>query len=152
MVSKFNTKEIEQFTSLLEDAPALCLLNISNGVNPLLDILESKISLNDGTMVSKELSEISCDRFRLRTREFEYCILFDIINNCNDNDKFIKACYHSLENSAFIIIVEPKTANNISQIIELLDVCEFRVGNNIDIFEDYNLIMAKKLHMWGNGL
>jgi len=150
--SKFTNKELEQFSSLLEDAPALCLLNISNGINPLEEVLNDKIAKNDGSIVTKKLDDISCQRFRLKTREFEYCVLYDMIESCSDINKFIKACYHSLENSAFIIIIEPKSNNNISDIIELLDICEFRVANNIDIFEDYNLIMAKKLHMWGNGL
>ena len=152
MESNFKQKELKEFSSLLEDAPALCLLNISNGVNPFLSILEDKISKNDGTIESRDLNNISCDKFRLKSREFEYCILFDTISLCEDKEKFIKTCYHSLENSAFIIIIEPKSSNNISEVIELLDLCEFRVANNIDIFDDYNLIMAKKLHMWGNGL
>ena len=152
MVSSFKEKEIKEFSSLLEDAPALCLLNISNNTNPLLNILEYKISKNEGTIESKDLNNISCEKFRLKSREFEYCILFDTISTCQNKEKFLKACYHSLENSAFIIIIELKLSNNISEIIELLDICEFRVANNIDIFENYNLIMAKKLHMWGNGL
>ena len=152
MESNFSKKELEQFSSLLEDAPALCLLNISNGINPLIHILDDKVLKNDGTIESKDLNNISCDRFRLKSREFEYCILFDTINNCKEKEKFIKTCYKSLENSAFIILLEPKINNNINEIIELLDLCEFRVASNIDIFNDYNLIMAKKLHMWGNGL
>ena len=152
MVSSFKEKEIKEFSSLLEDAPALYLLNISNNTNPLLNILEDKISKNEGTIESKDLNNISCEKFRLKSREFEYCILFDTISTCQNKEKFLKACYHSLENSAFIIIIEPKLNNNINEIIGLLDICEFRVANNIDIFERYNLIMAKKLHMWGNGL
>jgi len=150
--SNFKVKEIEEFSSLLEDAPALCLLNIANGVNPLINILEEKINKNEGTLESKDLNNITCEKFRLRSREFEYCILFDTITSCQEKEKFIKACYRSLENSAFIIVIEPKQSNNISEVIELLDLCEFRVASNIDIFDDYNLIMAKKLHMWGNGL
>jgi len=150
--SNFTEKEIKEFSSLLEDAPALCLLNIFNNTNPILDILENKISKNEGTLDLKDINNISCEKFRLKSREFEYCILFDTISMCTNKEKFIQACYHSLENSAFIIVIEPKSNNNISEIIELLDVCEFRVANNIDIFKKYNLIMAKKLHMWGNGL
>jgi len=152
LVSSFKEKEIKEFSSLLEDAPALCLLNISNNTNPLLNILEYKRSKNEGTIESKDLNNISCEKFRLKSREFEYCILFDTISTCQNKEKFLKACYHSLENFAFIIIIEPKLNNNINEIIGLLDICEFRVANNIDIFENYNLIMAKKLHMWGNGL
>jgi hypothetical protein len=34
----------------------------------------------------------------------------------------------------------------------LLEEFEFRAINDIEIFDDYNLVMAKKMHMWGNGL
>ena len=35
---------------------------------------------------------------------------------------------------------------------ELLENNEFRAANFIDIFPNYDLVMAKKMHMWGNGL
>ena len=35
---------------------------------------------------------------------------------------------------------------------EILEDFEFRVANYIDLVEGYDLIMAKKMHMWGNGL
>ncbi|MDQ1245442.1 MAG: hypothetical protein QG565_1783, partial [Campylobacterota bacterium] len=36
--------------------------------------------------------------------------------------------------------------------LKLLEEFEFRAPNEIDIVEGYDLIIAKKMHMWGNGL
>jgi len=35
---------------------------------------------------------------------------------------------------------------------EMLEEFEFRAANDIDVVEGYDLVMAKKMHMWGNGL
>jgi len=37
-------------------------------------------------------------------------------------------------------------------ILHILENADFRAMNQIDIFENYHLVMAKKMHMWGNGL
>jgi hypothetical protein len=34
----------------------------------------------------------------------------------------------------------------------LLEEFEFRAPNYIDVLDEYDLVMAKKMHMWGNGL
>lgn len=152
MESSITKKEYEQFVSLFEQTPSLCLLHIQNSCPFLNKTLEELKNKNDGILINKELKDINCDRFRLKTREFEFVILSNSFSACTNKKQFLSSCYHSLENSAYIIIIEDKNKNNTQEIIELLDEVEFRVANSIDIFENYNLIMAKKLHMWGNGL
>jgi hypothetical protein len=41
---------------------------------------------------------------------------------------------------------------DIEALKEKLELFEFRSANNIDIIKDYDLVIAKKMHMWGNGL
>ena len=41
---------------------------------------------------------------------------------------------------------------DVEQIKEYLIQHEFRAHNEIDLLEGYDLVMAKKMHMWGNGL
>ena len=54
--------------------------------------------------------------------------------------------------TSYIIILEPKGLMDISNVKEMLYEHEFRAANEIDIIQGYDLIMAKKMHMWGNGL
>ena len=77
------------------------------------------------------------------------------MSNCLDKvdsiDRFIASIYHSLENSAFTIILQEKGSMDISEMIDILDRNHFRAVNDINIFEKYHLVMGKKLHMWGAG-
>ncbi len=85
-------------------------------------------------------------------REFEYIVLGDIISKYEKKELLLQKCYRALENSANIIILEKKTNNNLDEIRELLDKTSFVAINSIELFDDYKLITAKKLHMWGSGL
>ena len=152
MDSKITQKEYDDFKSLFQNTPSLALLHIQNRCDIVSSCLEDIKIQNDGTIIKKDLENIDCDRFRLKSREFEFIILSDIINSCSAKELLLKSCYHSLENSAYIIIIEDKKHNNTQEILQLLENIEYRVSNDIDIFNNYNLIMAKKLHMWGNGL
>jgi len=48
--------------------------------------------------------------------------------------------------------MEKKGVMDVEKIKELLEEFEFRAVNDIDIVQGYDLVMAKKMHMWGNGL
>jgi hypothetical protein len=41
---------------------------------------------------------------------------------------------------------------NIKEIEAKLEKFEFRAASSIDLIDGYDLVMAKKMHMWGNGL
>jgi len=41
---------------------------------------------------------------------------------------------------------------NIEALKTKLEIMEFRSANEIDIIDGYDLVIAKKMHMWGNGL
>jgi ubiquinone/menaquinone biosynthesis C-methylase UbiE len=154
LVSKIqiSQKEYDDFSSLFVQAPALSLLHIADNCDIVNQLLEDIREKNDGTIINKHLQNLDCDSFRLKSREFEFIILSDLFENCSNKQKLLQSCYHALENGAFIIIIEQKTKNNIENILELLDQTQYRVPNPISIFEHHNVIMAKKLHMWGNGL
>jgi len=63
----------------------------------------------------------------------------------------LKIAYTSLANTADIVIMK-KSLLDIPSIKQMLEKFEFRASNDINIVDGYDLIMAKKMHMWGNGL
>ena len=145
-------KELLEFNSLIQDSPSLALLQVGEGIDKITSSLQFIATRNSGTIDTKLSDDINCEKFRLTSREYEYAILINSLNICEDKKKFLDVVYHALENSAQIILIEDKNNSNISEMIKLLDEANYRAANDIDIFEDYNLVMAKKLHMWGNGL
>ncbi len=145
------SKEFELFRSLFDNSPNLAILHINNNCGEITQELQNIVDNSLGTLTTKEFHQIQPNNFRLKDRNFEYAIISDCLHKIQNKDKFISEIYHSLENSAFIIILQNKENMYIQDILELLDINNFRAVNDIDIFSKYNLVMAKKLHMWGAG-
>lgn len=87
------------------------------------------------------------------TRDYETIILQDVLHLHSLPLKLLQLIYRSLENSAEIIVVQSKDAGDNTEVEALLEKSEFRAANTInDLIEGYDVIVAKKMHMWGNGL
>lgn len=90
---------------------------------------------------------------RSATRDYETIVLQDILHLHSLPLKLLQLIYRSLENSAEVIIVQTKGAMETSDIEALLEKAEFRAANTIsDLIVGNDVIVAKKMHMWGNGL
>ena len=90
---------------------------------------------------------------RSATRDYETIVLQDILHVHTLPQKLLQLIYRSLENSAEIIVVQSKGAMETSDVEALLEKSEFRAANTItDLIAGYDVIVAKKMHMWGNGL
>lgn len=91
--------------------------------------------------------------FRSATRDYETIVLQDVLHLHSLPLKLLQLVYRSLENSAEIIIVQSKGALETADVEALLEKAEFRAANTItDLLGGHDVIVAKKMHMWGNGL
>lgn len=90
--------------------------------------------------------------FRALPREYDTVVLKDIFDKYENKAMILKTVYKTLANAAHIIIMEKKGVLDKVKMNELLDEYEFRAPNFIDVLDEYDLVMAKKMHMWGNGL
>ena len=159
---------MEDFLSLIVLSPAIKVLEVTT--TPFLtaslyehlkqcedaEYAQSRYGGDFSPFVSDALLHVSdvaslSKPFKGKNREYEYVILNSIISAHNFADRITKLAYSSLENSAFIIVIEKKEAITQEALLALLDKHEFRAVNAIDIFEDRHVVMGKKLHMWGNG-
>ncbi|MEA3354087.1 MAG: hypothetical protein U9Q33_09760 [Campylobacterota bacterium] len=145
-------KELEQFDALFEKHPNIAILNINNCCDDIKNKLQQIVDDIGGSFTNKELEDIDEKRFRLKAREFEYAVVCDTLQNLENQERFMDQIYHCLENSGQVIVISKKENMDISQLMEMLEKYDFRAANSIDIFDKYNLVMGKKMHMWGNGL
>ncbi len=145
-------KELNLFKELFAKFPNISILHINNGVNFLNSTVEEVVQKLGGKLKYIDFIDEKSAKLNSSARDFEYIILSDILSHCPNRDKIIKIMYKALENSANIIILEKKVNQNLNEIKELLDKSSFVAINNIELFKEYNLITAKKLHMWGSGL
>lgn len=146
------SKNLELFKGLFADYPNIAILHIDNSVGLLDETLEEIKDINDGNIKYINFEDESSARLRATAREYEYVILGDILSYCPNKDKILKLIYKAIENSGNIIILEKKENNNKDEILELLENTGFQAGNNIELFENYHTITAKKMHHWDNGL
>ena len=145
-------KNLALFSSLFDEFPNLAVLHINNGVDFINPIIESVVAKTEGKLDYKEFTDEKSLRLKPTAREYEYIILGDILDSCENKIQLLNMYYRALENSANIIVLAKKSNNSTEEIKELLDKTYFQAINDIDIFEEYIIITGKKMHMWGNGL
>jgi hypothetical protein len=90
--------------------------------------------------------------FRALPRDHDMVILKDIFTQHHKQELLLNTAYKTLANTAHIIIMEKKGVLDTYATQELLERFEFRAPNTLDIVEGYDIVMGKKMHMWGNGL
>lgn len=90
--------------------------------------------------------------FRAVPRDYDIVIFKDIFHLHSNPKAILKLAYTTLANTAHIIIMQEKGTMNIEAMKTLLQEHEFRAPNAIDVLAEYDLVMAKKMHMWGAGL
>ena len=145
-------KELSLFKELFTPTPNIAILHVDNSLDFLNSTLEEIRVLNEGNVKYIAFENEASARLRATAREYEYIVLGDILSYCPNKDKILKLMYKAIENSGNIIILEKKSNNNQEEILSLLDTLGFMASNTIDLFEDYHIFTAKKMHHWGNGL
>lgn len=86
-------------------------------------------------------------------RDYAAVIVQDVLHLHESPQKFLELVYRTLLNASEIIIVQKNGVMNIAEVESLLDEAEFRAINTMsDLIEGYEVIVGKKMHMWGKGL
>ncbi|MFK2822184.1 hypothetical protein ACH5BK_04310 [Arcobacter sp. YIC-80] len=146
------SKKLELFKELFADYPNIAILHVDNSLDLVTNTLEQVREKNDGNIKYIKFEDETSAKLRATAREYEYVILGDILSYCPNKDKILKLMYKAIENSGNIIILEKKTNDNLHELLELIENTGFQAVNNIDLFDEYNTITAKKMHHWDNGL
>lgn len=145
-------KALSHFKDLFQPFENISILHIDNGIDFLNPVIKEVAQSLNGKVEYIPFENEASARLKGTARDYEYIVLSDILSHCPNQDKILKIIYKALENSANIIILEKISHDNVDEIKELLDKTSFVAINDIDLFEEYVIITAKKLHMWGSGL
>jgi len=162
--------DLKQFLELFNPYPGNSYLEVSVGVSDTTIALQELLQKVDGNLdlviknddksnlkakfpnsKIQQISDLS-KPFRAMPRSADIIIFKDIFHLHTNQDTIIKTAYTALANTADIIIMQKKGTMNIEAIYDMLERLEFRAANYIDVLPKYDLVMAKKMHMWGNGL
>jgi len=162
--------ELKQFLELFNPLPGNHYIQITDKIDATTLALQKIISEVEGefhlalyteeeTEIPNELADTKIqfitnlsNPFRALPRDNDMVIFKDVLLQHKNPQLLLKIAYTTLANTADVIIMQKKGTMDIEATKELLEKFEFRAPNAIDILEKYDLVMAKKMHMWGNGL
>ena len=162
--------ELKQFLELFNPLPGNHYLQITDKIDETTLALQKIIAAVDGEFrlvlyaqempkLPKELSETKVEListfsrpFRALPRDNDMVIFKDTLWQHNNPELLLKITYRTLANTANVIIMQKKGTMDIEVTKAMLEKLEFRAANEIDILDEFDLVMAKKMHMWGNGL
>ena len=161
-------KQTLEFLELIHLTPATRVLEVSSHADDLSKALalhletvggEFHLQLYPGSHNIPQMDNVKSGEvkdynspFRAIAREYSAIVLRDVLDQHKFPDRIVQATYKSLLNATELIIVQKKESMSIDAMKEFLDNNEFRASNEIDIFEDYFVVVGKKMHMWGAGL
>lgn len=162
--------DLKQFLELFNPLPANHYLLVTDKIDEVafaLDALlqevggELHIALYEetpsklpSTLNAVKLQSIQnyAQPFRALPRDNDIVIFKDIKNLHKNFELLLKIAYTTLANNADIIIMQQNASMDVEATKRLLERYEFRAANAIDLIKGYDLVMARKMHMWGNGL
>jgi len=162
--------ELKQFLELFNPLPGNHYIQITDKIDATTLALQKIISEVEGEFhlalytqekpkIPDELKESKIQvinnlskPFRALPRDNDIVIFKDILLQHKNPQLLLRIAYTTLANTADVIIMQEKGTMDIAATKEMLEKFEFRAANEIDILEKYDLVMAKKMHMWGNGL
>ncbi len=163
-------ENINNFLELFNPDPGNTFLEVSSGVDGITDALHDLLNNKQSNLklaiysnkdediqlkypnVKIQFLDDMKKPFRASPRSVDIVLLKDIYTKHKFGDRLLKLSYTSLANAAQVVIIEPKGNLEKATICETLEKLEFRAANFVDIFADYDVVVAKKMHMWGNGL
>ena len=162
--------DLKQFLELFNPYPGNNYLHITTEANEISDALYKLMKSVDGILhlvIYSEKDEDLYKRFpdaniqqiknfkqpfRALPRTNDIVIFQDVFHQHSNPKGILKIAYTTLANAAEIVIMQKRGEMDIEMILNTLEEHEFRSQNYIDVLPEYDLVMAKKLHMWGNGL
>ena len=156
---------MEQFLELFHPNPGNSYLLVCSKIDHIADALYKKIAKIDGKFEIALYGEGEFQKSKVQKidslqkpfsalpRDNDRVIFYDIFTKHASKKILLTLAYRTLSNAAEVIIIEPKGVLENLSTYELLEQNEFRAPNLIeDILKGYDVYVAKKMHMWGNGL
>ncbi|SFV51080.1 hypothetical protein MNB_SM-7-120 [hydrothermal vent metagenome] len=156
---------MQQFLELFHPLPGNSYLLVTTKLDGVADALYKKIKMVDGSFsialygegefVDAKIEKIDSllKPFKASPRDNDRVVFYDIFTKHTSQEMLLKLAYRTLANAAEVVIIEPKGILDTQKTYQLLEKMEFRASNRIDdILDGYDVFVAKKMHMWGNGL
>ncbi|MEA3384651.1 MAG: hypothetical protein U9Q20_08310 [Campylobacterota bacterium] len=142
------SKELEEFSSLFDLVPNVSILNINTQSNKITKKLNELVDPYNGTITTVNTTNVRELKSKVKRAAYDYCVVENEILQGDDYLELLKIVNIGIRDSAYIIILDKKNSN-LDVIYSLLEEFDYGAVSSIDIFDEYELVMGKKVHMWG---
>jgi len=146
-MSNYTQKELEDFLALFRLTPYIDVVYIGKNRKLISDIKQF-LSKSSGKLQTIESITTQDIRKKLKKSCCEYLILDSVILDSSNTTQLFELLSMTLRDSGHIILLENKNKDK-TILYNLLEQYDYGAVSSVDIFQDYDLIIAKKLHMWG---
>ena len=128
-------KDLSQFFQLIQFSPNMDILVVGE-IDNFIPQLQIRLDEVGGEVIQKEFSTLT------KTHKYEYAIVVNDIDT-----EHLKLCRDVIGNRGHIILL----LENIDKFdaYQALEIADFGAINAIELFEDIEVVMAIKVHMWG---
>jgi hypothetical protein len=170
-MKNLESKQIEQLLSIIPDHPAMRIMQISQGGTVLSDALASfatkreyefllnitndifyeeiKDRYSDKSLCSVKKMRFEQRRYVSMARMYDYVFVTSTVSEAMQ-EQFSKTIHGHIKNAGNIIFFLPKNDLKVSDgWQQVLLENYFVASNTIDIFENYEILISKKMHGWG---
>lgn len=141
-------KELEEFSSLFRLTPSISILDLNRDFSDITTELNDLVIPCDGKITTIQPSNFNELRSKIKRASYDYGVVCNAILDSENQNNLMKLISAGIRDSGYIVIIEQKD-KNLDSIYELLEEFDYGAISSIDIFKNYNLIIGKKLHMWG---
>jgi len=163
--------KIDQLLGIINMYPAIRVMHFSDGshlltkkIHELCKKHEYEYQLNctneiyfqkattkykDSKIIHIKRINLAQPRYNIQAKAYDYLFVTSDISQ-EERESFLKKSYSVIKNAGLILIFIPKGDLEQNYIwSELLSKNNFVATNTLDIFEQYDLIISKKMHGWG---
>ena len=169
-MKNLESKRIEQLLSIIPEHPAMRIMHISQSGKQLSDALASLAKEKEYEFLLNVTNEeyyeeikenysddlcsvkkIKFDQRRYATMARLYDYVFVTAEVPNElQEQFAKTIHGHIKNAGNIILfLEKNSLKVLDRWRQILEENYFVASNTIDLFEEYEILISKKMHGWG---
>ncbi len=142
------SKEIQEFLQVFTITPNIDILDLNNTCPDISKALNDLVEPFDGRIVTITTQILNELKIKVKKSSCEYGVISNSILHADDKNTLMKIITAAIRDSGYIVILEEKEKSS-EEIYQLLEEFDYGAISSVDIFEKYNLIIGKKMHMWG---
>lgn len=142
------SKEIQEFLQLFVITPNIDILDLNNDCHYISEALNTLVKPFDGKVVTIKTQIINELKVKIKKSSYEYGVISNSILDSEDKHTLMRIITAAIRDSGYIVILEEKE-KSLEEIYQLLEEFDYGAVSSVDIFEKFNLVIGKKMHMWG---